>query len=152
MKQGHFICLTIEDSGTGISAEVMPRIFEPFFSTKFPGEGSGLGLSVVYGIVQEHQGFIHVHSQPGKGSVFQLFFPVSDEIKAGFIFSKIAENEKITVTDEDIQREKEIIKKAMHTADDSKVLKYLDRNRILTGKIFSCIKENARIIVKGSVS
>ncbi|MES1173180.1 MAG: HAMP domain-containing sensor histidine kinase [Myxococcales bacterium] len=67
--------LTVADTGPGIAAEVLPHIFEPFFSTKAPGDGTGLGLSVVYGIVEDHGGRISVESTTGNGSRFSVFLP-----------------------------------------------------------------------------
>jgi PAS domain S-box-containing protein len=71
--------MTIEDTGSGISADSLPRIFEPFFSTKKPEEGTGLGLSVVYGIVEQHGGWIIVNSEPGTGSSFTVHLPLAGE-------------------------------------------------------------------------
>lgn len=76
---GKYIKLAIEDTGTGIPAELQSRIFEPFFTTKETGKGTGLGLAAVYGMVQEHYGTIKVYSEPGKGTVFYLFFPLSED-------------------------------------------------------------------------
>ena len=73
------VMLEIKDSGDGISPEIQERIFEPFFTTKAVGEGSGLGLSVVHGIVKSHDGAIEVKSVPGKGTSVQIFFPAVDE-------------------------------------------------------------------------
>ncbi len=73
------IFIEIQDSGGGISENVIDRIFEPFFTTKEVGEGQGLGLSVSYGIVKEHDGFIHVKSQEGKGSVFTIELPLTNK-------------------------------------------------------------------------
>ena len=70
----------MEDNGAGIDAETLPRIFEPFFSTKGPGEGSGLGLSVVYGIARHHGGWVDVESTPGEGTTFHVHLPATDEI------------------------------------------------------------------------
>jgi PAS domain S-box-containing protein len=71
--------MTILDTGSGISTESMPRIFEPFFSTKKPEEGTGLGLSVVYGIIEQHGGWITVNSEPGAGSAFAVHLPLAGE-------------------------------------------------------------------------
>ena len=79
-KPGEYIKLSIADSGQGISQKYIDKIFEPFFSTKGEGNGSGLGLSMVYGILQSHGGWVTVSSQVGHGAVFDLFIPRAKNI------------------------------------------------------------------------
>ena len=76
MRAGSWILLTVSDSGTGIPSEILPHIFEPFYTTKPIGEGTGLGLSQVYGIVKQHDGYIEVQSASGQGTTFLIYFPV----------------------------------------------------------------------------
>ncbi|MGA7744852.1 MAG: ATP-binding protein [Polyangia bacterium] len=75
--KGEYLCLSVADQGVGIPPEILPRIFEPFFTTKSVGEGTGLGLSVAYGIVREHGGWIDVQSAAREGSRFSIYLPVN---------------------------------------------------------------------------
>lgn len=75
MHPGQWIAFYVSDTGTGIPGEILPHIFEPFFTTKGPGQGTGLGLAQVYGIIQQHDGFIDVISRPGKGTMFIIYLP-----------------------------------------------------------------------------
>lgn len=70
-----YFCISVEDNGCGIPAEIRSRLFEPFVTTKEIGEGTGLGLSIAYGIVREHGGWIDVHSDVGRGSQFRVYLP-----------------------------------------------------------------------------
>ncbi len=67
----------VSDTGEGIPQDVLSRIYDPFFTTKSPGQGTGLGLSVTYGVVQEHHGSIECDSEPGQGTRFTLTFPLA---------------------------------------------------------------------------
>ena len=75
LKPGPFLKITVTDTGYGMKPHVLDRIFEPFFTTRPPGEGTGLGLSVVHGIVNSHGGGIYAYSEPGKGSTFHVYLP-----------------------------------------------------------------------------
>lgn len=77
MEYGEWVKLTVKDSGTGISANALPHIFEPFFTTKGPGEGNGLGLAQVHGIVGQHGGFIDVTTKLNEGTTFFIYFPAA---------------------------------------------------------------------------
>jgi PAS domain S-box-containing protein len=77
--RGTYISLSLSDTGVGIPPENIPRIFEPFFSTKEPGKGSGMGLAMAYGIVKNHGGYLDVRSVPGKGTTFRVLVPTTSK-------------------------------------------------------------------------
>ncbi len=83
-----YIRLEIRDTGMGMDDETRARIFEPFFSTKGIGKGTGLGLAVVYGIIESHHGFVEVKSEKGKGTAFSIFFPADEECAIGHLSLK----------------------------------------------------------------
>lgn len=106
-RSGKFIRLSIADTGMGIEKGMLEKIFDPFFSTKEPGEGTGLGLSVVYGIIQQHEGWIHVTSEPNQGALFEIFIPaftkdVQQELQEQNILSELRGNgERILVIEDE---------------------------------------------------
>jgi two-component system cell cycle sensor histidine kinase/response regulator CckA len=79
LQLGKFVVIAVEDTGVGMDENTKKKIFEPFFSTKKDGEGTGLGLSTVYGIIKQNNGNIYIESEPGRGSTFKVFWPASDQ-------------------------------------------------------------------------
>ncbi|MBM2842858.1 MAG: multi-sensor hybrid histidine kinase [Anaerolineales bacterium] len=106
MRPGSWVMLSVSDTGTGIPAEILPHVFEPFYTTKPVGEGTGLGLSQVYGIVKQHDGYIDVQSTPGQGTTFMAYFPVttaslSEAHAAGQAVDVQGNSETILVVEDD---------------------------------------------------
>jgi PAS domain S-box-containing protein len=82
IKAGDYVCLNIRDTGSGMTPEIQARLFEPFFTTREPGHGMGLGLASVYGIIHQHSGWIEFTSEAGSGTEFRVFLPCADEALA----------------------------------------------------------------------
>lgn len=78
-KPGHYAQLTVSDTGHGMDGETIKHIFDPFYTTKGVGKGTGLGLAMVYGIVKSHEGYILCESEPGKGTTFRIYFPATEQ-------------------------------------------------------------------------
>ncbi len=89
MEIGDWVQLTVSDTGVGIPSDILPHIFDPFFTTKSVGEGTGLGLAQVFGIVMAHDGHIDVKSQPGRGTSFAIYLPVLPDRSAGLVMDSV---------------------------------------------------------------
>ena len=104
-RPGSFVCLSVGDSGGGIPPEVLPRIFEPFFTTKDVGQGTGLGLATVFGIVQQHKGWIDVHTEAGQGTTFKIYLPrlvgMSDKLIAQKLLATVPTGKETILLVED---------------------------------------------------
>jgi signal transduction histidine kinase len=79
LPHGRYACVSVTDQGAGIPADALSHIFEPFFTTKEVGQGTGLGLSIACGIVQDHGGWMTVHSQPEQGTCMAVYAPMEEE-------------------------------------------------------------------------
>ena len=105
MHCGRHLVLTVRDNGPGMSDDVRQRIFEPFFTTKADTQGTGIGLSMVYGIVRGHEGGIGVWSRPGKGSVFRVFLPLLEvtlqEDETSGVWGSVGGDERILFVDDE---------------------------------------------------
>ncbi len=140
ISPGHYLKLEISDTGSGMSPETIDKIFEPYFTTKEFGEGTGLGLAVVLGIVKEHNGFIKVYSKPGKGSSFHIYFPIlEDQINSNTLKEKknimIGGTERIMIVDDETNilfSMQEFLEKYGYTvkafSDSEKALKEFKKN------------------------
>ena len=105
LQQGPYAILSVSDTGNGIDPDVMDKIFDPYFTTKAQGKGTGLGLAVVYGIVREHGGDIKVYSEPGKGTTFNVYLPQKRKFTDALLVEKTVEletgNERILLVDDE---------------------------------------------------
>ena len=149
MEAGSYVYMAISDSGTGISNEIKPHLFEPFYTTKRPGEGTGLGLAQVYGIVKQHEGHIDVQTKVGEGTTFLLYFPALQEQQSnaetdGVISLYKGRGETILlVEDDEVVREvmfdglTMINYKVVDAANGRQALDILDQNNIEPALIIS---------------
>lgn len=114
-RLGEYVFLEVSDNGSGMEKEILDKVFEPFFTTKAVGHGTGLGLSTAYGIIEQHNGFIDVSSEPGKGTIFTIFLP-----------RHIGNHKnKVKVNDEVVQRGKG--ERILVVEDDDAILRLTNR-------------------------
>jgi CheY-like chemotaxis protein len=102
-----FVCISVSDTGSGIAPELRERVFEPFFSTKAPGQGTGLGLSMVFGFVKQSSGQVRLHSEMDKGTTFSLYFPRSETApvprQRAVSVAPLARDESILLVEDDAE-------------------------------------------------
>ena len=116
-RPGLFICIKVSDTGSGIAPEVLPHLFEPFFTTKELGKGTGMGLATVYGIVQQHAGWIEVESQTGRGASFKIFIPgvtgITSVVAVSRVEAKIAGGTEAILLVEDEEKIRQLAEKTL---------------------------------------
>jgi len=118
LQSGQYVMLSVSDNGVGIPKEIMNNIFEPYFTTKEKGKGTGLGLAVVYGILTEHKGDIKVYSEMGKGTTFNIYLPLIKKsnvaISTEKILNKLTGTERILLVDDEesvVRLEKQMLER-----------------------------------------
>jgi CheY-like chemotaxis protein len=118
LQPGRYVMLSVSDTGCGIDPKIVNKIFDPYFTTKEQGKGTGLGLAVVYGIVKEHHGDIKVYSEVGKGTTFNVYLPLMEESSEPVSVEKTeslsAGNEHILLVDDEepiMRLEKQILER-----------------------------------------
>jgi PAS domain S-box-containing protein len=124
-KTHPYVCISISDTGTGMEESVRQRIFEPFFTTKKLGQGTGLGLAMVYGLVKNHNGFIDVESEPGNGTTFRIYLPapraehapsIDDTTRDGAVAQEPAHHRGTVLVVEDEPAMVRLLKNLLHQA------------------------------------
>jgi CheY-like chemotaxis protein len=105
---GDYVVIGVADTGGGIPAEILPHVFEPFFTTKPPGEGTGLGLAMVFGFVRQSEGFVRLVTAPGEGTTFRLFLPRAKGVDSRALPAELADtpprgSETVLVAEDNVQ-------------------------------------------------
>jgi CheY-like chemotaxis protein len=118
LQSGQYVMLSVSDNGVGIPKEIMNNIFDPYFTTKKKGKGTGLGLAVVYGILTEHKGDINVYSEEGKGTTFNVYLPLmkksTEAITTEKVLNKLTGTERILLVDDEesvVRLEKQMLER-----------------------------------------
>jgi len=125
---GEYVVFTIRDNGVGMDQETLGRIFEPFFTTRLPGKGTGLGLAMVFGVAQNHGGFVDVTSEKDKGSTFRLFFPAEEAPQKKETVNVEQERKAIDYSPKKIQADSQ--ERTILIIDDEEIVGYLARDML----------------------
>jgi len=157
VQPGRYVILSFSDTGTGIPRDIMSKIFDPFFTTKEKGKGTGLGLATVYGIMKDHRGYISVQSDVGKGTTFELYFPLSDGMPQGIVkprLNKIEGHENILIVDDDsdvLNLISDLLEThGYHVIPVNNALNAIDTFRENLGKIHLVISDIVMPLVEGN--
>jgi len=146
---GKYIMLSVDDTGTGIEKDIQEKIFDPFFTTKGLAEGTGMGLSVVLGIIKQHKGLIKVYSESGQGAHFNIYIPALSDIRTNEIKEDESDNiqqyqgngETILLVEDDEM----ILDTLQYALEDSEYIFYSAQNGELALQIFK--KENIDLVI-----
>jgi two-component system cell cycle sensor histidine kinase/response regulator CckA len=118
-KKGKYISIAVKDTGIGIKKALHQKIFEPFFTTRSDGKGTGLGLSTVYGIIKQNNAYIYVNSEPGRGAIFTIYWPVSDKKELSYTkidnFVEFGKQNELVLVVEDDPTVRDMAVKALET-------------------------------------
>ncbi len=163
---GSFVCLSVSDTGCGIPAENLTRIFEPFFTTKDVGKGTGLGLATVFGIVQQHKGWINVYSEVGQGTIFRIYIPrlakISDQkFVAPTMESSPGGNETILVVEDEPKLRASVVNllarlgyKVLEASDGASAMEVWKKHRtqvLLAKKVWDQHHDEIRLLLTDMV-
>ncbi len=146
-KPGSYALLSVEDTGTGMDENIRERIFEPFFTTKEVGKGTGLGLAMVYGIVKQHNGYINVYSESGRGTTFKILLPlIQSEVKEikPEDSQKVKGGSETILVGEDNAQVRNLLKEVLSNAGYH-IIEAVDGNDAV--KVFDKNKDNIHLLI-----
>ena len=145
---GSFACISITDTGEGIAPEIRDRIFDPFFTTKDVGKGTGLGLSMAYGIISNHNGFINLISEQGKGTTFEIYLPIHEQVQSADMINDMPAITEIgtggVLVVEDEQQVRELLSEVLKSAGYSV---FQASNGVQAIEVFRKHSDDIRIVV-----
>ena len=147
-QPGRYVLLSVSDTGVGMDAATLDRIFEPFFTTKEMGRGTGLGLATVYGVVNQHGGFMNVSSEPGQGTTFQVYLPASSGLPGAIELATSEDAQKggteTILVAEDHDELRELVRKTLASQGYSVILASNGQEAV---RMFKANSEEIRLVV-----